>query len=252
MRSPATIIACMNPRIASAVQTFWMTRRKQSDRQGGPDATRLDRDQGARTAVTGGKHLDGFVTLVREMIERMGVAPEHIYVRGKIELSGFFRPEKQWDLVVVDDENLIAAIEFKSQVGPSFGSNFNNRCEEAIGNAFDFWTAWERGVYSACPRPWLGFLMLLEDSELSARTVNVDEPHFPILPEFHQTSYSQRYAILLEKLVDTRMYSSACFLLSKRNEGLRGAYSEPDPQLGFATFASSLNQHIKQYLAGSR
>lgn len=23
------------------------------------------------------------------------------------------------------------AIEFKSQVGPSFGNNFNNRCEEA-------------------------------------------------------------------------------------------------------------------------
>jgi hypothetical protein len=36
--------------------------------------------------------------------------------------------------VVVHQRNLIAAIELKSQVGPSFSNNFNNRIEEALGS----------------------------------------------------------------------------------------------------------------------
>ncbi len=39
---------------------------------------------------------------------------------------------KKWDLLVVEG-CLIAAIEFKSQVG-SFGNNYNNRTEEALGS----------------------------------------------------------------------------------------------------------------------
>lgn len=239
----------MNPRIASAVKTFWMTRKRQSDRQGTGTS---DRDQGARTAVTGGKHLDGFVDILQEMIVRMGIPPDDVHIKGTLELPGYYRPEKQWDLVVVTDDELVAAIELKSQVGPSFGSNYNNRCEEAMGNAFDFWTAWENGAHSASARPWLGYLMLLEDSDKSARVVNVDEPHFPVLPEFHKTSYARRYAILLKKLIDTRMYNGACYLLSPRVAGLQGTYSEMEPSLGFTAFASSLSQHIKQHLAGRR
>jgi hypothetical protein len=34
--------------------------------------------------------------------------------------------------------SLVATVEVKSQVG-SFGNNFNNRVEEAIGSATDFW-----------------------------------------------------------------------------------------------------------------
>lgn len=47
----------------------------------------------------------------------------------------YFRPNKKWDLLVVDNNELVIAIEFKSQVGPSFGNNFNNRTEEAMGSA---------------------------------------------------------------------------------------------------------------------
>lgn len=47
------------------------------------------------------------------------------------------RSEKMWDLLVVSDDTLHIALEFKSQVGPSFGNNFNNRMEKALGNAMD-------------------------------------------------------------------------------------------------------------------
>jgi hypothetical protein len=43
-----------------------------------------------------------------------------------MELPGYFRPTKEWDLLVILDGNLLASIEFKSQIGPSFGNNYNN------------------------------------------------------------------------------------------------------------------------------
>jgi hypothetical protein len=52
-------------------------------------------------------------------------------------LPGFFRPTKEWDLLAIHDGKLLAVIEAKSQVGPSFGNNFNNRTEEAMGSALD-------------------------------------------------------------------------------------------------------------------
>jgi hypothetical protein len=48
-----------------------------------------------------------------------------------VTLPGYFRPTKLWDVLVIHDKRLLAAIELKSQVGPSFGNNFNNRTEEA-------------------------------------------------------------------------------------------------------------------------
>ena len=76
-------------------------------------------------------------------------------------------------IVVVVDGNLIAAIELKSQVGPSFGNNFNNRTEEALGTAMDIWTAYREGAFCTSPAPWLGYLLLLEDCPESRRPVGI-------------------------------------------------------------------------------
>ncbi|MDD5532110.1 MAG: PaeR7I family type II restriction endonuclease [Syntrophales bacterium] len=40
-------------------------------------------------------------------------------------MPGYFGPTKDWDLIVVADNVLLASIEFKAQVG-SFGNNCNN------------------------------------------------------------------------------------------------------------------------------
>ena len=101
---------------------------------------------------------------------------------------------------------LVAAVEFKSQIGPSFGNNFNNRSEEAIGTAQDIWTAYREGAFSMPERPWLGYLMLLEDCPRSTAPVAVRQPHFPVLPEFVDASYSRRYQLVLSKLVRERLY----------------------------------------------
>jgi Restriction endonuclease XhoI len=170
--------------------------------------------------------MDGFVALVRDLLEESGVDRPVVYCERHVDLPGWFRPEKKWDLLVVVDGCLIAAIEFKSQVG-SFGNNFNNRTEEALGSAVDLWAAYREGAFKPSGRPWLGYLMLLEDAPGSTRPVKAQEPHFKVFEEFRSASYARRYEILLTKLVRERLYDATCFLMSNSADGPRGQYSEP-------------------------
>lgn len=85
--------------VAKAISHFWNTRRGQAKKQ--QESGR--RDQGARGAVTGGKQMDGFVSLVRGLITDCGLSEGCIHADSHLELPGYFRPEKKWDLLVVDD-----------------------------------------------------------------------------------------------------------------------------------------------------
>ena len=73
--------------------------------------------------------------------------------------------------------------------------------------------------------------------------MGVREPHFKVFEEFRDTSYSDRYGILLTKLMRERLYDSACLLVSDRISGLEGNYKELDPELSFRKFAASLLGH---------
>ena len=191
--------------------------------------------------MTGGAQMDGFVRLVQSLIIDSGLPEDAVFIRrGRTDLPGFFRPTKQWDLLVVQGERLLAAVEFKSQVGPSFGNNFNNRAEEAIGNAKDMLTAYREGAFGGSPRPWLGYLMLLEECEGSLRPVAVREPHFDVFDEFKGASYALRYELLCRKLVRECLYDSACLILSEPEGGMAGDYREPAAELAFGLFARSL------------
>lgn len=236
--------------IAKAVRFFWSTRNKQATKQLQDGRA----DQGARGSATGGKQMDGFVSIVRGVIQDLGIPKACIHCSTALELPGFFRPEKKWDLIVVDQGTLVAAIEFKSQVGPSFGNNFNNRSEEAIGSAQDVWTAYREGAFRASDRPWLGFVMLLEDCEGSTKPVQVKQPHFDVFPEFNGASYADRYKLLINKLMRERLYDSCALLMSSRKEGVKGRSKIPDEALSFQQLASALSAKIISHLslAGKR
>ncbi|MCG8449954.1 MAG: PaeR7I family type II restriction endonuclease [Pirellulales bacterium] len=235
--------------IRKAVKSFWQVRGSQASRQG---STTGNKDQGARQAVTGGKQMAGFENLVKDLLLSAGIHSEQIICKNRLELPGYFRPEKKWDLLVLVDGNLLASVEFKSQVGPSFGNNYNNRSEEALGNATDLWTAYREGAFNLSARPWLGYLFLLEESPKSLAPVDVREPHFPVLREFRQASYAKRYEILLTKLVRERLYDAACLILTKSSAGSKsGLYSEPLKELSFQNFASSLIAKAMSYKNGT-
>jgi hypothetical protein len=144
----------IGPRIGQAVTIYWATRTAQQQKQ--QQSGRVD--QGLRSAVTGGAQMDGFIQLFTDLITDCGLPSKFIRRKKAVELPGFFRPTKEWDLIVVKDGTLIAAIEAKSQVGPSFGNNFNNRTEEALGSALDLWTAYREGAFLSSPQPFLGLL----------------------------------------------------------------------------------------------
>ncbi len=198
------------PLIKSAVELFWNTRNKQTTQQSAKNI----KDTGNRSAVTGGKQLDGFLVLLSTIAEDIGIPKNCIYTKGN-HIPGYFRPAKDWDLLIISpDKKLVSVIELKSQVG-SFGNNFNNRTEESLGSAIDLWTAFREKAYPNQPAPWVGYLMLVEKSDKSTRPVRVSEPHFKVFPEFIGGSYLDRYRILCQKLMLERHYSQTCLIWSK-------------------------------------
>jgi hypothetical protein len=230
----------LDNRVRAAVRHFWRTRQKQAKAQGGKTGRK---DYGSRSAVTGGKQIDGFISLMAALLAESELPAESIHIeKRQVVLPGWFRPTKEWDLIAVVDEVLLAVVEFKSQVG-SFGNNFNNRTEEAIGNATDILTAYREGAFKGSLRPWTGYFMLLQDAAGSRTPVGVQEPHFPVFPEFRESSYADRYRILCEKLVRERLYDATCLILSDKKRGLRGDYREPSAEVGFRNFAASLMAH---------
>lgn len=230
----------------AAVAHYWKALHSQSRKQQAGNA-----DRGGRAAVTGGRQMNGFCSLVNWLLIENGMPEAHIYVRSNLELPGYFRPTKRWDMLVVHEGHLIAGVEFKSQRGPSFGNNFNNRTEEALGNATDIWTAYREGAFGTDqPRPWIGWVMLLEDCNASTEPVSVAEPHFPVFPEFKGSSYRQRYESLLRKLLLEKLYDGAAFLMSTEKQGKRGDYTEPASDLTMKKFLAGLAGHVRAYLAG--
>jgi hypothetical protein len=228
----------LRSRVQAAIKHYWKTRSRQSKKQG---ATRGTKDAGLRTAVTGGAQLDGFITLIRDLLVESGLDRAQVFLgRRDTVLPGFYRPTKAWDLAAVANGILVACIEVKSHAGPSYGNNFNNRVEEALGNAVDFWQAYEEGGFGSLDRPFLGYIMMLEDDAKSNAPVGVDEPHFAVRREFRDSSYARRYQLLCEKLLRERLYDAAAFLMSARDAVKTGNFREPSSELAFKVFAANL------------
>ena len=86
-------------------------------------------------------------------------------------------------------------------------------------------------------QPFLGYFFMLEDCPASNRPVKVREPHFKVFPEFIGASYMKRYELFCRKLILERHYTSASFITSANDSGLKGVYHEPANDLSFENFA---------------
>ena len=234
----------LDERFQAAVQDFWDVRERQQQKQ--VDAGKID--AGTRGAVTGGTQMGALETLLTDVLLDAGLDSSHIKARSALELPGYYRPEKKWDLLVVVDGQLLVAVEFKSQVGPSFGNNFNNRTEEAIGNAEDVWTAFREGRFGKQQAPLLGYFFLLEDCPRVHAPVRNAEPYFSVDPVFNGASYAKRYEVLCERLVLERKYSSACLALGTKEVPTRVSF--PSESLNFRQFAAAAEAHAGRYLNG--
>lgn len=195
--------------------------------------------------MTAGKNMDGFIELVVDLVKANGLSGASIHLeRALLTLPGYFRPTKLWDLLVLNEDRLVAAIELKSQVGPSFGNNFNNRAEEAIGSACDLWTAYREGAFGDHARPFVGWLILVEDAPGSRSPVRIRSPHFPALPDFEGASYLKRYDLLCRRLVKEQLYTTAAVISSPRSAAETGEYGSLSGMSGLKTFVTSLAGHV--------
>lgn len=211
-------------RFEEAIRRYWIVRKE--------------------STVRGGKQLDTLAELVARIFVDEGFPKDTIRQGTSLELPGYYRPEKKWDLLVIHEGTLAAAIEFKSQVG-SFGKNFNNRAEEAVGSATDIWTAYREGRFGDV-RPWLGYLFLLEDAPESSKPVGAKEPFFGIDEAFKGASYKKRYEIFCRRLVRERLYDAACFVTSAENPD--SAIVEPATDLSFGRFAAEIKGRARALL----
>lgn len=169
-----------------AIQAFWSTKQKQLAKSG---------DSSNRGAVVGGKQLDGFLSLIRDACISVGIPESCLYDKNNY-IPGFYRSSKDWDFMIISPNGkLITVIELKSQIG-SYGNNFNNRTEEAIGTATDFWTAYRERQFPTHGTPWVGYLMLIGRDTKSMTPIKNYENHYPVRAEFDKASYIDRYRIL--------------------------------------------------------
>lgn len=224
-----------------AVSAFWLSRddAKRKQLESGKA------DQGERAGVTGGKNMDRFARLIAQIVRRNGLSQAQIlYDKAALTLPGYFRPTKSWDILVMHEGQLIAAIELKSHVGPSFGNNFNNRAEEAIGTAHCLQTALREEAFGKQPRPFIGWLMVVEDVEGSRAPVRDRSPHFPTLEEFNGASYLKRYDILCQRLMQEQLYTAAALIATPRQAVATGEYVSLSDLTSFKSFVTSLAGHV--------
>lgn len=233
------------PVFTRAVQHWWTSKKKNQDSMG-------DKQAGSRGANLRGDTMDGFRNEIRARLISAGVDEADIFSASHFSsqpscLPSYFRPTKNWDIVVCKHSRykqfgmdttrpapppqLIAAIEFKSQEG-SIGNNQNNRMEESIGCATDFWASYENKNFGSLqPRPWLGYLFVgcYEDDDLD-KGVKIRQPHFLTDPAFDGVnpadrlsdnqyigpSYAQRYRVFLDRMIAKKLYDAACFIVTNR------------------------------------
>jgi hypothetical protein len=80
--------------VRDAVRFYWQTRTKQLEEQAGSGA----KGQGLRSAVTGGAQMDGFISLLTNLVIDAGIAKNHVSYNESLELPGCSRPSREQKL----------------------------------------------------------------------------------------------------------------------------------------------------------
>lgn len=239
----------MNELVKSAVKNFWTVR------NGG-------------SGVLGGKTLDGFIALISQVVESSNLENFQIHTgKNTSQLPGYFRPHKSWDIVVTSNGYLVAAVELKSQVG-SIGNNFNNRTEEVLGSGLDLSTAIEENAFLPGIRPFMGYLILVEDSETTRRSAQINMDNFPVMqgfladensrdtnyqpvngkyPRVAGVSYLERYEILCRKLMAKRIYDAASAMVASSENSDTGDYRNLSASTSVDAFIQQLINHCNLF-----
>lgn len=202
-------------------------------------------DQGLRAGVTAGKHLDPLANYIAHELTNSGVHPNSIFTgNSKMELPGWFRPNKQWDILAFHEQSLVGAIELKS-IGSSYSNNFNNRTEEALGSAADAAAAVKYNMYKAVQPPAFAYVLVVRDEQKSRTSVHtLSEPHFPVDPVFKGASYLQRFETMCSRMLREKLYDAIWLVFVDTD---KRKITEPVKALSFNNFIVRLQAQVKLF-----
>ena len=226
--------------VRAAAARYWAVRRSQAQESKGRGVS----DTGIRAEVTGGRHMDALHDLVVSVFVDAGIPAQLIDVKRR-PIAGYFRRDKRWDVVVMVRDRVVGIVELKSMAGDSGGKNYNNRTDEALGQAVDVWKAVEREIISSL-RPWLGYFMLLEDNEAFTNVVTPQKAVWDTDPVFDGASYVDRYVIFFERMIRERLLDAACVVLSEKDTA---EVRFPSDSLSFQAFAAAIHGRCLQFMA---
>lgn len=237
-------------RVADSVQIFWTVRE--------------------RDGVRSGKTLDAFTDLLTWIVHSHGLPQAKLLTGRQAQVPGYFRPTKSWDILIMNDNTLIAAIELKS-IADSFGKNANNRNEEALGSGVDIKEAFEEGAFEGLTRLFTGYIILVEDCPSTMGNVQIQMKHFRAMEEFmlkpetreslyvrnskgefstiEGISYMERFDILCRRLMQKKLYTAASVIKSPRTAIEDGAYDSVSRDTSIKAFLASLASHVETIAA---
>ena len=202
-------------------------------------------DQGLRAGVTSGKHLDPLAEYIANKLVSYGIDKADIYTGSSgMEIPGWYRPNKQWDILAFDGKSLVSAIELKS-IGSSYGNNFNNRTEEALGSATDASAAVKYNMFVNEQPPAFGYVMVVRSDEKSRNVIKIiPEPHFKVDSVFYQNSYLDRFKIMCTRMLNEKLYD-AIWLVFIDTE--KRTIEEPVKALSFKKFMLKLKTQVELF-----
>lgn len=211
-------------------------------------AERGGHDQGARSQVTGGKHLNCVAEVIRNDLIAVGYNAQEVYYKdGCLRLPGWYRPSKDWDLLAFDDNDLLAILELKS-INSSFGNNANNRSEESLGSAVGAAHAIKNELipFQTAP-PLLAYVLVIKLCDDSTRVSSTAQKSvYPIDEVFKHTSYFERLTIFCRRLLAERLYQAVWVVGVNPNTG---GIIEPDRDLTYEKFIAALKAQLDVHRA---
>lgn len=195
-------------------------------------------DQGARSKTTSGSHMRPLESLICEDLISRGVDPGDISCKGdNLRLPGWFRPSKEWDMLVSSDGYLVAAVELKS-ISSSFGNNANNRTEEALGSAIDADHAIKNSLirFQANP-PLLAYALVIKTCQQSTSPVRSSNAVYPMDCVYENASYSKRLTELCRRMLAERLYQAVWVVCV---DDVNKEIVEPDPFMSYDRFVENI------------
>ncbi len=193
--------------------------------------------------------LEGFHTLVRHVLADNGPPEARVHTQHGLELPGFFMPTRPWDIVVMHEERLVAALGIRSRAARSVENEFVTLGEEALCTGKEMDALCRRQAFGPGLRPWFGWLVLLEDSPALWRTAEGAPTLLQSLPEHRHSSHAERYELLLRKLERDRLFDTCALLLCPEERKQAGDYHEPARDLSIKRFLGHLASHAGAFAA---